>query len=124
MEITGRVLALLPEQRFVGKTAEYVKYCFVVETAGQFAHKVAFNVIDQVGGDRSKWDGMRSIVVVGADISVSFDVSSREYNGRWYTQCDAYRVVSLNAQQGQGNASGGVSQPTSPSQADGDPLPF
>lgn len=87
MEITGKVRMILPEQRFAGRNGEVVRYCFVIDTLGQYSHAVCFNVL---GVDR--WSKLSPNVIVGADIQVSFDVSSREWSGRWFTQCDAYRV--------------------------------
>lgn len=31
---------------------------------------------------------------VGAQLTISFDVESREYNGRWYTDVKAWKVES------------------------------
>lgn len=40
--------------------------------------------------------------VVGNDISVEFDIESREYNERWYTDVKAWRINNTNS----GNNSG------------------
>lgn len=92
MEITGKVRQILPEQRFAGRNGEVVRYGFVIDTLGQYSHAVCFNVL---GVDR--WSKLSPNIQVGADIQVSFDVSSREWSGRWFTQCDAYRVSVVNS---------------------------
>lgn len=106
MEITGRVRVILPEQRFAGRNGEVVRYGFVIDTAGQYSHAVCFNVL---GVDR--WAKISPNVVVGNDVSVGFDVSSREWSGRWFTQCDAFRVTCVADNSGNAAASVVSSQP-------------
>lgn len=95
MDLQGKVLAVLSEQKFNGKNGEIVKHGFVIETNGEYPKKVAFDVLDS--GDKNKWGKMKEQVVVGNDVSVSFDVSSREWQGRWFTQANAFRVMPLGA---------------------------
>ena len=96
MEITGNIIKILPEQVFKGRNGDVARYGFVVETNGQYPKKVAFNVL---GAER--WEKMANAVVEGSNVQVSFDVSSREWNGKWYSSIDAYRVLVV----------GGVQQP-------------
>lgn len=95
MDLQGKVVAVLEEQKFNGKNGEIIKHGFVVETSGEYPKKVAFDVIDS--GEKDKWGKMKEQVVVGNDVSVSFDVSSREWQGRWFTQANAFRVMPLGA---------------------------
>jgi hypothetical protein len=92
MDITGTVIAILPEQRFNGKNGEVVKNQFVIEHGGQYKKKAAFSVL---GEDR--WKQMN--VVQGADVQVSFDVDAREWNGKWFGELLAWRVQNVNGQQ-------------------------
>lgn len=87
MDITGSVIELLPERRFSGRNGEVVIYGFVIRTAGQYPRNVCFSVFGQ-----ERWERMRSSVVIGSDVQVFFEVSSRKYKESWFTQCDAYRV--------------------------------
>ena len=103
MDITGKVIAVLSEQRFSGKNGEVVKNVFVIEHGGQYKKKAVFSVF---GEDRWKQMG----VGVGADVQVSFDIDAREWNGRWFGELSAWRVQNVNGQQ-QASAS------TSPSPA-------
>lgn len=95
MDLQGKVVAVLGEQKFNGKNGDIIKHGFVVETSGEYPKKVAFDVIDS--GDKDKWGKMKEQVVVGNDVAVSFDVSSREWQGRWFTQANAFRVMPLGA---------------------------
>lgn len=92
MELSGKVIKVLDAQRFVSQRngVEYVRHTFIVETGGEYPKRVAFSVM---GDDKFSKMG----IVVGSSYNVSFDVSSREYQGRWFTQCDAWRVVRLDS---------------------------
>ena len=120
MELTGKIIAVLDEQRFSGKNGEIVKNSFVLETNGEYPKKVAFTVIGE-----ERWQKMG--VAVGREVSVSFDVSSREWQGRWFTEASAWKVVSL------GGVSASVApaaappvmvEPASEDNGGGDGLPF
>ncbi|RYF79095.1 MAG: DUF3127 domain-containing protein, partial [Chitinophagaceae bacterium] len=58
----------------------------IVETAGQYPKKVCISL----WGDKIDENQLR----IGNELNISFDVESREYNGRWYTDCKAWKVSS------------------------------
>lgn len=92
MDITGKIIQILPEQRFNGKNGEIVKNQFVIEHGMQYKKKAVFSVL---GEDR--WKQMN--VVQGADVQVSFDVDAREWNGKWFGELMAWRVQNVSGQQ-------------------------
>ena len=92
MDLTCRVVSILPEQSFTGRQGEFVRFGFVGETQGQYPKKVKFDVLG-----RDKWEKLSPFIVLGSDVQVFFDVTSREYDGKWFTQCDAYRVSVVSA---------------------------
>ena len=100
MEIQGKVIAILEPQRFVSKKNgnEYVTTVFVIETPGQYPKKVAMKVM---GEDKFKQMG----IVMGGIYNVSFDVESREWQGKWFTECRAWRTQRMDGQQTSTNAS-------------------
>lgn len=55
---------------------------WVLETFGSYPRKVKFHIF----GDRA--DTIR--FELGKDYTVSFDLESREFNGRWYTDVSVY----------------------------------
>lgn len=59
---------------------------FVVETHEQYPRKCVFSVF---GEDRLKEFNIQ----VGDEVTVSFDIDAHEYNGRWYNNIRAWRVV-------------------------------
>lgn len=116
VEITGKIVNVLPTLSGQGKNGEWVKNSFVVEWQDNgYTQKLCLEV---VGLD--KWDKMKSSVVVGNTVLVRFGISSREYNGRWFTSCNCWYCNAV----GGGNT---VSQPqpsTAPSSNNDDNIPF
>ncbi len=58
---------------------------FVIETHEQYPRKCMFSVF---GEDRLREFNIQ----VGEELTVSFDIDAREYNGRWYNDLRAWRV--------------------------------
>ena len=86
MEITGKLIQKLPVQSGVSTSGNnWSKAEFVIETVEQYPKKVCANL----WGDRAK---ALDQFQIGSLITVSFDLESREYNGRWYTDVKAWRV--------------------------------
>ena len=93
MEITGKIVSVLPEQKFNGKNGEIVKNAFVIEwTDNGFKQHLCLEVM---GAD--KFDKMRKAVVVGYDVQVRFNVTSREWQGRWFTTCQCFYCANIGA---------------------------
>lgn len=89
MEIAVKIEKILEPQSFVSKKDgnTYVTHVFVGETTNtQYPRKVAFKVM---GDDRMKNMG----IVVGGTYNISFDVESREWNGKFFTECQAWKAV-------------------------------
>ena len=104
MEIQVRVFKVLDALKFVSKKdgSEIIKNTFVgEETAGQYPKKIAFSVM---GADKFNQMG----IVVGGTYNVSFDVESREWQGKWFTEASAWKAIRIDGAQGQqqGNAQG------------------
>lgn len=85
MEIKGKIIMAMPEQGGTSKAGNaWRKREYVLETQETYPKKVCFNLF----GDRIDQYPMN----VGDDVTVSFDLESREYNGRWYTDVRAFKV--------------------------------
>lgn len=86
MEIQGKIIAALPEVTGISKTTgnPWKKRDYVLETHDQYPRKVAFDLF----GDKVDQYPLE----VGEEVVVSFDIESREYNGRWYTNLRAWKV--------------------------------
>lgn len=84
MEISGKIIADLQETSGQGRNGMWRSKDYVLETQEQYPKKVCFNLF----GDRID----KFPLTVGDEITVSFDIESREYNGRWYTSIRAWKV--------------------------------
>ena len=89
----GIVFAILPEQSGTSARGEWhnQNVVFEMQTSSPYPRKVSvkfFNKRDEVAR-----------LVVGAAYKVTFDVESREYNGRWYTDVIGRRVEPKEAAQ-------------------------
>ncbi len=86
MEIVGKIIQVLPAQEGVGKSGNPWKVQgYVLETQEQYPRKVQFEIF---GEDRIK----NNPCEIDQLVTVSFDIESREFNGRWYTSIRAWRV--------------------------------
>lgn len=86
MEIIGKIIQVLPLQEGTSKTGNPWKVqSYVLETQEQYPRKVCFEVF---GEDRIR----NNSCALGDMVTVSFDIESREFNGRWYTSIRAWRV--------------------------------
>lgn len=84
MEITGKVIVALPEMSGTSKSGNaWKKREYVLETLENFPRKVHFDFF----GERADQYPLN----VGDVIKLSFDIESREYNGRWYTSIRGWK---------------------------------
>ncbi|HXA03174.1 MAG TPA: DUF3127 domain-containing protein [Cytophagaceae bacterium] len=112
LDITGKIVKILPEQTGAGKKGTWIKQEFVIETAEQYPKKICCSA----WGD--KVDALKSFSM-GDTIKVSFNLESREYNERWYTDVRAWKIES--AEGGSSNAAPRTS-PAAKKQDEGDPF--
>ena len=116
MDISGKLLQLLPAQEGQGKNGPWKKQEFILETGDTYPKKVCI----AVWGDKIDMKSFK----LGEALDVSFDVESREFNGKWYTDVKAWKVNTARQKEaGKATASQGVPNITDipPSEDD---LPF
>ena len=95
MERTAKIIQILPEQRFNGKNGEIVKNAFVIEwTDNGYTQKLCLEVM---GAD--KFEKMKKAVVVGNEVLVKYEATSREYNGKFYTTANCFYCSNVGGQQ-------------------------
>ena len=88
MEISGKIIAALPLASGEGKNGTWRSQDYVLETFDQYPKKVCFNLFN---------DKITQFpLAIGDEVTVSFDIDSWEYNGRWYTSIRAWRVEKKN----------------------------
>lgn len=91
MELKGKIIDVLEEKSGSSARGPWRKQEYVIEIPGDYPKKVCF----MVWGD--KIDDFK--IAQGNELTVHFDLESREYNGRWYTDVKAWKVEQ--PQQGQ-----------------------
>lgn len=123
MQLTAKLIQLLPLQSGVSKNGEWKKQDIIVETDGQYPKKVCISIWGNKAGE--------DILQIGNVLDISFDVESREYNGRWYTDIKAWKVDLAMPMSGIPNAAPAYSAEQMPppppvdfSQNEADDLPF
>ena len=84
MQITAKLTQLLPIQTGTGKNGEWKKQDIIVETEGQYPKKVCISI----WGDKIN----ESQLKIGNILKINFNVESREYNNRWYTEITAWKI--------------------------------
>jgi len=90
-EISGKIFTVLPSQSGQGQNGPWVKQQFVIETSTErFPKKICFIA----------WNDKAEIVSrmkEGDEVKVAFDLESREYNGRWYTDAKVWKIETMSA---------------------------
>lgn len=84
MEFEGVVYKIMPATKGVSARGEWQRQEVIFEMPQEFSRKVCvtfFNKESEVARLKE-----------GATYIVSFNIESREYNGRWYTDVRAWRV--------------------------------
>ena len=131
LELEGRVASLLPEQSGNGARGEWFRAGFIIRTEGEYPRNVCFEVLG-----RERWERVRQYLREGGLVKVSFDVSSREWNGKWFTSLTAFSVFSKESEIGQSGTQSvqqsaapqpqpqPAPQPQSQKESESDDLPF
>ena len=125
MEIIGKAIAALPVKSGVSQRTgeQWQSREYVIETQDQYPKKMCFEVF---GTDKLKEFNIRNNDL----IKVYFDISAREYNGKWYNSVRAWKVEHVNQYGGTENqVSAPVAQAPAPAAAPAaheseDDLPF
>lgn len=110
MEIIGKAIAALPVKSGVSQRTgeQWQSREYVIETQEQYPKKICFEVF---GTDKLKEFNIRNNDL----IKVHFDISAREYNGKWYNSIRAWKVEHVNPD---GSAVGSTAAAPAPQAAD------
>lgn len=90
MEISGKIIAVLPLATGEGRNGTWRSQDYVLETNDQYPKKVCFNFF----GDKIE----QFPLAIDDVVNISFDLDSREYNGRWFTSVRAWKADKIGAQ--------------------------
>ena len=85
MEVTGKIIVALPAVSGTSAAGKaWNKREYVLETEDTYPKKVFF---DFFGEKADQYP-----LAVGDKVRLSFDIESREYNGRWYTNIRGWKA--------------------------------
>ncbi len=85
MEITGKIIQVLPLQTGVSRSgSNWQVQTYILETIENYPRKVAIELFNR-NADQYKCN-------IDDVVTVSYDLESREFNGRWYTSVRAWRI--------------------------------
>lgn len=114
MEITGRIIEVLPERSGMSARGEWKSQSFVIETHDQYPRKMVFDVF---GAER-----LQRFNIKGNDeVTVFFDIEARQYQDRWFNNIRAYNVRKLDAAAGEAAGQAAAAAPQTTQAA---PAPF
>ena len=86
MEITGKLIQKLPLQSGESINGVWKKQEFILELEGTYPKKVCIDFWNEK---------INSNLTEGSMLKVSFDIESREYNGKWYTNLKGWKIDEL-----------------------------
>ena len=86
MEFEGKVISVLSPVSGTSARGEWKKQEVVFEQSGEFGRKICVSFWGDKAEDAAS---LRE----GDEVSVAANVESREYNGRWFTEVRAWRLV-------------------------------
>ena len=91
-DITGKIIAVLPTRSGTSaRGTQWSSQTAVIETHEQYPKRVAFDVL----GDKITEFNLK----VGEEVTVSFDINAREFNGKWFNSVNAWQVIRQGGQQ-------------------------
>ena len=87
MELTGKIINILPIQSGIGKNGnEWKKQEIIIQTEEQYPKNICITL----------WGNtISSNIKQGDKVKASVDIESREFNGKWYTTVKAWKIESL-----------------------------
>lgn len=90
MQLSGKIVEILPMVSGQGNSGEWRRQDVIVETGDRYPKKVCVGI----------WGSLIDSVplTVGLNVDMQIDIESREYNEKWYTNVKAYRIESFPVQ--------------------------
>lgn len=94
MELTGKIIQVLEARSGVSKSSgnSWKVQEYVLETQEQYPHRMLFSIF---GEDKIA----QAAINPNDEVTVSFDINCREFNGRWFNDIRAWKVEHVSAVQ-------------------------
>ena len=94
LNISGKLVKILDVESGTSKAGkEWKKGGLVIDTGSQYNPEIAFSLF---GEDKIK---LTNNYKVGDELTVSFNLSSREHNGKYYSSVDAWSIARVGEKQ-------------------------
>lgn len=84
MQLTATLTQLLPLQSGESKNGTWRKQDIIVSTDGQYPKKICVSI----WGDKIN----ESQLQIGNVLTIFYELESREYNNKWYTDVKAWKI--------------------------------
>lgn len=91
MEITAKLISLGNATEGTSAKGPWRKATAVFETQEQYPKNIAVDFFNTKLEEVTK-------IPIGSVCTVKFDVSSREFNGKWYTNCNGFGIEAVGQQ--------------------------
>jgi len=86
MQVKGKIQQILKQESGVSRAGnEWKKQEFVIDTIEQFPRKICFTLFND---KLSLINGLAN----GDEVEVSFNIESREFNGKWFHNINAWKI--------------------------------
>ena len=86
MSVTGKLIEILEVEQGEGQSKPWIKQSIVLQQEGEYGKPVCIMF----------WGAKVDIIdtlSIGDTLTIAVNIESREYNGRWYTDIKAWKVV-------------------------------
>lgn len=92
MDIKGKIIRIGQQETGTSKSGKpWKKQLYVLETDGEYPHKIAFSLMNE------KIE--KCNIQIGQTVSAALDIRSTEFNGKWYTSLTAWSVKNFGFEQ-------------------------
>jgi hypothetical protein len=83
MQLSGKILHILPIQSGTSKKGDWQKRDIVIETDGEYPKNVCVSI----------WNKLLDIKLSeGQSITADIDINAKEYNTKWYNEVKAWKI--------------------------------
>ena len=86
MEITGRIIKLNDPVTGQSQKGDWIKHEFVLETEDAYPKRICIGIFNKAE--------LAAKVDLNARVTVHINIESKEYNNRWYTEVQAWKIES------------------------------
>jgi hypothetical protein len=85
LEISGKLIKKLDVQSGEGSRGTWSRQDIIIEIPGQFPRSVCLSLWGEQVNEATRYN-------IGDILKVSFNIESREFNGKWYTSVRPWRI--------------------------------